>query len=67
MLFLGSSGVGKTEVAKQISLFLHDKDGSTTATDKGASVTQLEERGGFVRIDMSEYQHSHTVSNLTGV
>lgn len=66
MLFLGSSGVGKTEVAKQIALYLHlhGKDG--TATNKGESITELEATNSFVRIDMSEYQHSHTVSNLTG-
>ena len=64
MLFLGSSGVGKTEVAKQLALYLHGKDG--LAIDKGKSVTDLEKDYSFVRLDMSEYQERHTVHNLIG-
>ncbi|KAL5492075.1 hypothetical protein ACEPAI_3522 [Sanghuangporus weigelae] len=64
MLFLGSSGVGKTELAKQLALFLHGKDG--LAADKGQSVTNLEKDFCFVRLDMSEYQERHTVQNLIG-
>ncbi|KLO08742.1 hypothetical protein SCHPADRAFT_597461 [Schizopora paradoxa] len=64
MLFLGSSGVGKTELAKQIALYIHEKSG--TDLDAGQSITELETDFKFVRIDMSEYQHKHTVSNLTG-
>ncbi|KAL5512883.1 hypothetical protein ACEPAH_3281 [Sanghuangporus vaninii] len=64
MLFLGSSGVGKTELAKQLALFLHGKDG--LATDKGRNVTSLEKKFCFVRLDMSEYQGRHTVQNLIG-
>ena len=58
MLFLGSSGVGKTELAKQITKYLQ-RDPSLTMTD-------IERDGAFIRLDMSEYQHSYTVSNLTG-
>ena len=64
MLFLGSSGVGKTELAKQIALYLHGKDG--VSTDKGKNVANLEKENCFVRIDMSEYQERHTVQNLIG-
>ncbi|KAL5537235.1 hypothetical protein ACEPAF_1058 [Sanghuangporus sanghuang] len=64
MLFLGSSGVGKTELAKQLALYLHGKDG--LATDKGQSIAKLEKDHGFVRIDMSEFQERHTVMNLIG-
>ncbi|KAI5118400.1 hypothetical protein M0805_007534 [Coniferiporia weirii] len=64
MLFLGSSGVGKTELAKQIALHIHGKDG--LSTDKGSTLTDLENDRGFVRIDMSEYQEKHSVSNLYG-
>jgi len=62
MLFLGSSGIGKTELAKRVACYLHGNN------DKGKtqSLTEIEKSGTFVRIDMSEYQHSHTVSNLTG-
>ena len=59
MLFLGSSGIGKTELAKQVAYYLH-------GDESGQSVVEIEKSGAFVRIDMSEYQHSHTVSNLTG-
>ena len=48
-LFLGSSGIGKTELAKQLSQYLHPGDDD-----------------GFVRIDMSEYQHSHEVAKILG-
>lgn len=43
-LFLGSSGIGKTELAKQVASYLH-KD----------------KKDGFIRLDMSEYQHNHEV------
>ncbi|KAL5492073.1 hypothetical protein ACEPAI_3520 [Sanghuangporus weigelae] len=64
MLFLGSSGVGKTDLAKQLALYLHGKDGKTT--NKGQSIADLEKAHGFVRIDMSEFQEEHTVLNLIG-
>ncbi|KAL5492074.1 hypothetical protein ACEPAI_3521 [Sanghuangporus weigelae] len=64
MLFLGSSGVGKTELAKQLALYLHGKDGMST--DKGQDLAKLEKDHGFVRIDMSEFQERHTVFNLIG-
>ena len=64
MLFLGSSGVGKTELAKQLALYLHGKDGM--ATDKGENIAKLEKDHGFVRIDMSEFQEKHTISRLVG-
>ena len=66
MLFLGSSGIGKTELAKQVTYYLND-DGHEDNTSSGRSLREIEESGAFVRIDMSEYQHSHTVSNLTGM
>lgn len=66
MLFLGSSGIGKTELAKQIAYYLHG-DASDDKTSLGQSLTEIEKSGAFVRIDMSEYQHDHTVSNLTGM
>ncbi len=47
-LFMGPSGVGKTELAKRVAEFIFgDKDA-------------------MVRIDMSEYLESHTVSRLVG-
>ncbi|KAL5512881.1 hypothetical protein ACEPAH_3279 [Sanghuangporus vaninii] len=64
MLFLGSSGVGKTELAKQLALYLHGKDGMST--DEGQDIAKLENGHGFVRIDMSEFQERHTVFNLIG-
>jgi ATP-dependent Clp protease ATP-binding subunit ClpC len=47
-LFLGSSGVGKTELAKSLAWFLFDDEEA------------------LLRIDMSEYHESHTVSRLFG-
>ena len=47
-LFLGTTGVGKTELAKALSEFLFNDESMMT------------------RIDMSEYQESHTVSRLVG-
>ena len=47
-LFLGPTGVGKSELAKALSEFLFNDESMMT------------------RIDMSEYQESHTVSRLIG-
>ncbi|MBN1259447.1 MAG: AAA family ATPase [Anaerolineae bacterium] len=47
-LFLGSSGVGKTETAKALAAFLFDNEDA------------------LLRVDMSEYRESHTVSRLFG-
>lgn len=66
MLFLGSSGIGKTELAKRLAYYIHS-DKSKDANSFGQSLTEIEKSGAFVRIDMSEYQHSHTASNLTGM
>jgi ATP-dependent Clp protease ATP-binding subunit ClpB len=44
-LYLGSSGIGKTELGKQIASYLH---GDKLKTH-------------FIRIDMSEYQEKHEV------
>ena len=49
-LFLGSSGIGKTELAKQVAQYLY-KD-------------QLKKA--FIRLDMSEYQEKHEVAKLIG-
>ncbi len=47
-LFLGTTGVGKTELAKALATYLFDDENALT------------------RIDMSEYQESHSVSRLVG-
>lgn len=47
-LFLGTTGVGKTELAKALAEYLFDDETALT------------------RIDMSEYQESHSVSRLVG-
>ena len=47
-LFTGSTGVGKTELAKALAEFLFNDESMMT------------------RIDMSEYQESHTASRLIG-
>ena len=47
-LFLGPSGVGKTELAKALAQLLFDDENN------------------IVRIDMSEYMESHSISRLIG-
>ena len=47
-VFLGSTGVGKTELARTLAEFLFNDENMMT------------------RIDMSEYQESHSVSRLVG-
>jgi ATP-dependent Clp protease ATP-binding subunit ClpB len=47
-IFLGPTGVGKTELARALAEFLFDDEAA------------------MIRIDMSEYQESHTVSRLIG-
>ncbi|MFO7810518.1 MAG: ATP-dependent chaperone ClpB [Candidatus Delongbacteria bacterium] len=47
-IFLGSTGVGKTELAKALAEFMFDSEES------------------MIRIDMSEYMESHSVSRLIG-
>ncbi|XP_046852538.1 caseinolytic peptidase B protein homolog isoform X2 [Xenia sp. Carnegie-2017] len=48
-LFLGSSGIGKTELAKQVAKYLHKDD-----------------KKGFIRLDMSEFQEKHEVAKMIG-
>ena len=48
-LFIGSSGIGKTELAKQLAKYIHGKNPK-----------------GFIRLDMSEYQHKHEVAKFIG-
>jgi len=50
-LFLGSSGIGKTELAKRVAGYLHKADNLKKA---------------FIRLDMSEYQEKHEVAKLIG-
>jgi ATP-dependent Clp protease ATP-binding subunit ClpB len=50
-LFLGSSGIGKTELAKQVARYLFKTDNLPKA---------------FIRLDMSEFQEKHEVSKLIG-
>ncbi len=47
-LFIGPTGVGKTEMARALAEFLFD------------------DAKAMIRIDMSEYQESHTVARLVG-
>jgi ATP-dependent Clp protease ATP-binding subunit ClpC len=47
-IFLGPTGVGKTELAKALAAFMFDDEDA------------------MIRLDMSEYQESHTVSRMIG-
>ena len=55
-LFLGSSGVGKTMLAKSLSKILYKTD--ENIDHDGDSP--------FIRIDMSEFQHKHEVAKFIG-
>ncbi|XP_064486483.1 mitochondrial disaggregase-like [Ornithodoros turicata] len=55
-LFLGSSGIGKTELAKQIAEYLHG----------GKKAKESKKGSPFIRLDMSEYQEKHEVAKLIG-
>ena len=50
-LFLGSSGIGKTELAKQVSKYIHKED-------KAAFIR--------IDMSLSEYQEKHEVAKLIG-
>ncbi len=47
-IFLGSTGVGKTELAKALAEYMFDSENA------------------LIRLDMSEYMESHSVSRLVG-
>jgi ATP-dependent Clp protease ATP-binding subunit ClpB len=67
LLFLGSSGVGKTEMAKQITYYNQRRHGKDETDCDGKYIDDIEKSGAFIRIDMSEFQQSHSVANLTGM
>ncbi|XP_063685201.1 mitochondrial disaggregase-like [Bolinopsis microptera] len=52
MLFVGSSGIGKTETAKQLAAHKNDNNPDSKVS--------------FIRIDMSEFQERHEVSKFIG-
>eukprot|EP01147_Barroeca_monosierra_P002992 gene2992-5781_t len=54
-LFLGSSGVGKTELAKRLAQYIHHDEKKTSNRSKG-----------FIRLDMTEYQEKHEAAKLIG-
>ena len=70
-LFLGSSGIGKTELAKRVAEYIHSpsagqddaalsRDGNAAGKEKGDGYR------GFIRIDMSEFQSKHEVAKFIG-
>ncbi len=70
MLFIGPTGVGKTEMAKALADFLYHSgnvDGHSGRFDRssGESLNQSSER--MVRFDMSEYADAPAVERLIGV
>ena len=65
-LFLGSSGVGKTELAKRIAQYVSYRPWLDGASVEEKTLSELERTNAFVRFDMSEYQQPHSVTNLIG-
>lgn len=67
LLFLGGSGVGKTELAKQIALHLYyPYIGDCSPFAQREKMRQMVELRSFIRLDMNEFQERHTVANITG-
>jgi len=64
MLFLGSSGIGKRNSRSRLRISLTAMRVQTRPPVVSPS-WRWKQSGAFMRIDMSEYQHDHTVSNLT--
>eukprot|EP01135_Chromosphaera_perkinsii_P002083 Nk52_evm17s217 gene=Nk52_evmTU17s217 len=68
-LFLGSSGIGKTELAKRIAEYIHggmeDPDQKGAAGKSNAGKNEKLNKG-FIRIDMSEFQSKHEVAKFIG-
>eukprot|EP00055_Hartaetosiga_balthica_P011241 m.50421 g.50421 ORF g.50421 m.50421 type:complete len:623 (+) comp7512_c0_seq2:137-2005(+) len=68
-LFLGSSGVGKTELAKRLAQYVHD-DGKSENVESNPKNNKRTRSAmhpkGFIRLDMSEYQEKHEVARLIG-
>ena len=71
-LFLGSSGIGKTELAKQVASYVFIYGDKTLSSNKAkskannANQATSSSNNGFIRIDMSEYQGKHEVSKFIG-
>jgi len=64
-LFLGSSGIGKTELAKQIAMYIHKN--SSKFIRYAFWVTRVEDGSLTLhRIDLAEYQSKHEVSKFIG-
>ena len=60
-LFLGPTGVGKTELAKAVARELYDDEAGDQSSSSSAA-----SHSAFVRIDMSEYGEKHAVARLIG-
>ena len=70
-IFLGTTGVGKTELAKALAEYLFDSEKAMVRIDMSEymekfSVQRLIGDQMMTRIDMSEYQERHAVSRLVG-
>lgn len=62
MMFLGPTGVGKTETANELAAILHGYDGYS---DEGGGVVESKPVP-FLRIDCSEYSQDFSISRLIG-
>ena len=60
LLFVGPTGVGKTELARTLAVSLHGSGAGDAAQRSSAVET------GLIRFDMAEFAEAHTVSRLTG-
>jgi ATP-dependent Clp protease ATP-binding subunit ClpC len=60
LLFVGPTGVGKTELARALAACLHGSDAGDAAQRSSTIGSAL------IRFDMAEFAEAHTVSRLTG-
>ena len=70
-LFLGPTGVGKTELAKSLAAYLFDDETNMvrvgkTELAKALAEALFDDENNMVRIDMSEYMEKYSVSRLIG-
>lgn len=64
-LFLGPTGVGKTELAKAIATELFSTSSEESSSSNGTTISSYT-NALIIRIDMSEYMEKHSVSRLIG-
>ncbi|MCA9061422.1 MAG: ATP-dependent Clp protease ATP-binding subunit [Planctomycetaceae bacterium] len=66
LMFIGPTGVGKTEMARTLASFLFGSSGVQTANSPTAPAHSSRDDSRLIRIDMSEYADATAVQRLIG-